>query len=181
MSKSIGERMKELRTEQGLTLAELSEMTNLSISYLSQIERDKTIPSLPSLDTIAKIFNTGLRYFFESETEDVCVVRSNKGQTAPQPESQPLTPQDWNPRITVKLITSQPGISSDLLEQFTAEEIVLILSGELTISVGDERYDLSTGDSIHYDAMQPHSWKNESVEVCTFLWSRAFSISEHQL
>ena len=179
MEKSIGERMKELRTDKGLTLAELSERTNLSISYLSQIERDKTMPSLPTLVTIAKIFNTGLRYFFESEGEDGYVVRTNKGQTASPGDSQPLTPQDWNPKITVKRIIVQAGTSSEAFEQFAGEEIILILAGELTISIDDERYVLSTGDSIHFDAMQPHSWKNESAEVCAILWSRAFSISEH--
>lgn len=180
MAKSIGERMKELRTEEGLTLAELSEKTNLSISYLSQIERDKTMPSLPTLVTIAKIFNTGLRYFFESEGDDVHVVRSHKGQTISPHDSQPLTPQDWNPKITVKRIIYQPGTSSDPLEQYAGEEIILMLAGELTISIGDERFVLTTGDSIHYDALQPHFWKNESAEVCTILWNRAFPISEHQ-
>lgn len=43
-AKSIGERIKALRREQGMTLAQLGQKANLSISYLSQIERDKTTP-----------------------------------------------------------------------------------------------------------------------------------------
>ncbi len=179
MTQSIGERMKDLRTEKGLTLAELSEKTNLSISYLSQIERDKTTPSLLTLVTIAKIFNAGVRYFFESEGEDVFVVRANKGRTASSDDSESLTPQEWNPKITVKRILCQPGSSFEQDDQYAGEEIILILTGELTISIGDERFVLSAGDCIHYDALQPHSWKNESAEACAILWSRAFSISEY--
>lgn len=172
--------MKELRTEKGLTLAELSESTDLSISYLSQIERDKTMPSLPTLISIAKIFNTGLRYFFESEGEDVYVIRANKAPASSSDVPLSLSPQNWNPRITVKRILCQPGTSSQALEQYTGEEIILILDGKLTVTIDDEVYVLTAGDSIHYDALQPHSWKNESAEVCTILWNRAFSISDHQ-
>jgi transcriptional regulator with XRE-family HTH domain len=64
LTKSIGERIKALRTERRLTLAGLGEKVTLSVSYLSQIERDKTTPSLSTLMDIAKVLNVGLRYFF---------------------------------------------------------------------------------------------------------------------
>ena len=67
MADSIGERIKALRSDQGLTLARLGEKTGLSTSYLSQIERDKTTPSLVTLTAIARPLNVGVRYFFETE------------------------------------------------------------------------------------------------------------------
>ncbi|MBE2196396.1 MAG: helix-turn-helix transcriptional regulator [Anaerolinea sp.] len=49
----LHERLKELRTERQLTLKELSERSELSVSYLSDIERGRTVPTLASLETLA--------------------------------------------------------------------------------------------------------------------------------
>jgi len=49
----LNERLKELRTERELTLKELAERSELSVSYLSDIERGRTVPTLNTLETIA--------------------------------------------------------------------------------------------------------------------------------
>jgi XRE family transcriptional regulator, regulator of sulfur utilization len=51
------DRARELRSQKGLTLKDLSAVTGLSISYLSDIERGRTIPSLTTLETLSKAFN----------------------------------------------------------------------------------------------------------------------------
>ncbi len=184
MAESIGERIKEQRIEKGLTLAELGEKTNLSISYLSQIERDKTLPSLVTLAEIAKALDTGMRYFFEAEKELVLVVRSDKRadlNPLDQPVSHyPLMPQDGVAKITVHKIIIQSHAGYEEISPCKGEEVIFVLKGELSITVGDMDYILQEGDSVHYDAVQPHSWKNNLDEVCVILWSRALSISEPQ-
>ncbi len=52
----LGDRIRELRKSQGETLKTTSEGTNLSVSYLSDIERGRTNPSLQTLETLAKHF-----------------------------------------------------------------------------------------------------------------------------
>jgi transcriptional regulator with XRE-family HTH domain len=49
----LHERLKELRNERQLTLKELAERTELSVSYLSDIERGRTVPTLATLETLA--------------------------------------------------------------------------------------------------------------------------------
>jgi len=49
----LQDRLKEARTAQDLTLKELAEHTGLSVSYLSDIERGRTNPSLSTLETLA--------------------------------------------------------------------------------------------------------------------------------
>lgn len=51
----IGERVKNLRKVKGLTQQELAEKTNLSQSYISAIEQEAKIPTLYTLDQIAKV------------------------------------------------------------------------------------------------------------------------------
>jgi transcriptional regulator with XRE-family HTH domain len=177
--KSIGERIKSLRTEQGMTLAGLGEKVNLSVSYLSQIERDKTTPSLSTLMDIAKVLNVGLRHFFETEAEAAYVVRADKGQDGLAPDSPiahlRLTPELGSSRIEAYRVILQPHASSEQLDLFSGEEFGFVLTGELTIGVGDEQFVLAAGDSIHYDAFQPHGWSNAGDEPCVVIWGRAAS------
>jgi transcriptional regulator with XRE-family HTH domain len=85
MSESVGKRIKALRVEQGLTLARLSQKANISTSYLSQIERDRTTPSLNTLMGIARAFNVGLRYFFETDDEVARIVRARDDLDGDEP------------------------------------------------------------------------------------------------
>jgi transcriptional regulator with XRE-family HTH domain len=184
LAETIGERIKTLRTGKGMTLAELGEKANLSTSYLSQIERDKTSPSLTTLETIAKSLNVGLRSLFETDDEGAFVLRARKETNTPTHRDpvvrQALMPQIGNPEIEVYRITFHPRSAPEQIEQFTGEEIIYVLDGELTISIGDERFVLTAGDSIHYDALLFHSWKNESSDFCTIIWGRARSLSDYQ-
>jgi transcriptional regulator with XRE-family HTH domain len=184
LDESIGERIKTLRTGQGMTLAELGEKANLSTSYLSQIERDKTSPSLTTLETIAKSLNTGLRALFETDDEGAFVLRARKETNTPTHRDsvgrQPLMPQIGNPEIEVYRITFNPRSAPEQIEQFAGEEIIYVLNGELTISVGDEQFFLTASDSIHYDAQLSHSWQNKSNDFCTIIWGRARALPDYQ-
>jgi len=184
LAESIGERIKTLRTGQGMTLAELGEKANLSTSYLSQIERNKTSPSLTTLETIAKSLNIGLRAIFETDDEVAFVLRASKGTNAPTHSDpvvrQPLMPQIGNPEIEVYRITFHPRAAPEQIEQFGGEEIIYVLDGELTISIGDEQFILAAGDSIHYDALLIHNWRNESNDCCTIIWGRARALPDYQ-
>jgi len=52
----LGDRIRELRNDKGDTLRKVSESTGLSVSYLSDIERGRTNPSLQTLETLARHF-----------------------------------------------------------------------------------------------------------------------------
>ena len=58
--KSIGERIKEARKAAGLTQVELAKKTELSRSYIGDIEKDRYNPSVSTLQLIATATNTPL-------------------------------------------------------------------------------------------------------------------------
>ena len=185
MAESIGTRIKALRNQQGLTLAELGARSGLSTSYLSQIERDRTAPSLPTLTEIAKALDVGLRHFFEIETRAAWIVRAehndrgdhgSDGPDLASPAStQYLTPDGLGGRLTVRRLSLRPHAPAETSATFQGEEMVFVMAGELRLAVGDEIVRLAAGDSIHYDAMQAHSWSNEGDKPCTIIVSRAVS------
>jgi transcriptional regulator with XRE-family HTH domain len=53
----LEERVRELRLSGGLTLKDLAAQSGLSISYLSDIERGRTTPSINTIESLAKAFN----------------------------------------------------------------------------------------------------------------------------
>jgi DNA-binding NtrC family response regulator len=61
----IGRKVRGLRNEKRLTIKELAERANLSISLISQIERAESAGSISTLNKIAIALNTELREFFE--------------------------------------------------------------------------------------------------------------------
>mgnify|MGYP001605049467 FL=1 len=63
----IGYRIKDLRTQQRVTLKELAKGTGLTASFLSQLERNLASPSVASLEKIAGALNTKVSNFFEKE------------------------------------------------------------------------------------------------------------------
>ncbi|AFS79813.1 putative HTH transcriptional regulator, lambda repressor-like, DNA-binding protein [Gottschalkia acidurici 9a] len=68
----IGKRIKELRVDYGLSLKQLSERIDISISFLSDIENNRSNPSLDRLKDIAKGLNTTVSYLIgESENSFV--------------------------------------------------------------------------------------------------------------
>ncbi len=186
MVKSIGERIKSLRNERNMTLAELSQKTNLSPSYLSQLERDKTTPSISSLVEIANAMDVNVRYFFEEEksTELAFVTRKSLApfQDIDYSTSQelPLTPVDEPSRLRVWQYNLPKGASLtvDALEE--GENFCIVLSGEVALEIGDEKIILGEGDSAAFAATQSHTLTNESGELSVILYAYAAMRPTHK-
>ncbi len=64
---SVGKRIKKVRTEKDLTLREISKKIDISISFLSDIENERSNPSLERLKDIAKALDTPVSYFLEEQ------------------------------------------------------------------------------------------------------------------
>lgn len=80
--KSIGERIKEARKSAGLTQLELAKKTELSRSYIGDIEKDRYNPSVSTLQLIATATNTPLEDLLPST------------KPVPPTDLPPLTPKD---------------------------------------------------------------------------------------
>ncbi len=78
---AIGREVRAFRKRQGITVAELSSMTNLSIGMLSKIENGNTSPSLTTLQTLANALSVPLTSFFRQyeEFREAVHTKSGKG------------------------------------------------------------------------------------------------------
>ncbi len=171
---SIGQKMKDLRKEQNLTLAEVAAVANVSISHLSQIERNKTTPSLMSVASIAEALNISVRELFESPDPQVYLQRTNY-RVSVEAESQllhatTLTAGTGSWQLQVTRLVLQPGFRGLELPEFTGEALGFVLDGVLGIELDDEIYELQTGDSIHFDASVRTTINCQGEHPCIILW-----------
>ena len=178
-AESLGRRLKALRTEQGMTLAQLGDMVGLSASYLSQIERNKAKPSLAALSSVAEALGVEMRSFFEHPAPVWEVVRKGRGDEF----------GDGSTKITFEILSSEavkgmfepyrvicwPDMEIDA-GPHSGEEFAFILEAQLEVGVGEEVFTLREGDSIHYQGGQPHMWRNASGRECTLIWAFSPSI-----
>lgn len=68
MELMIGGKLKQLRLDKKLSIAELSRLSDVSTGLISQIERDLVVPSVTSLWRLAKALDTNINYFFLRRT-----------------------------------------------------------------------------------------------------------------
>jgi transcriptional regulator with XRE-family HTH domain len=67
---SLGNRIRQTRHRAGLSQKEVARKSGLTISFLSQVERDITTPSLKSLRNIALAIGAKMSYLLDEDTAD---------------------------------------------------------------------------------------------------------------
>jgi transcriptional regulator with XRE-family HTH domain len=151
----LGNRIRARRQELGLSLRELAERVGLTASFLSQIERDLTSPSIESLRKISDALEVPIFHFLVEPDGRCPVVRRNARVTLTLPNSdltyELLTP-DLNRQMEAFLVERQPGQEKATfpLRQQT-EEFIYVLQGQLEIQLGEEVYRLGPGDTVYFE------------------------------
>ena len=174
MLKNIGERIRETRKAQNLTLQDVSKMSGLTTSLLSQIENSKANPSITTLLTIAKILNTPLGSLFDlAEETDNPVIRKNDrpvAKTANGIVYYLLTPHLEEKTIEVLYSEFEPGADTGDSITHRGIECGFVVEGKLEIQVEESIYILNAGDTINIESSRPHRIRNASENKTSALW-----------
>lgn len=172
---SIGRKIQGLRKARGLTLQQIADRADCSAAYISQIENDKASPSIATLKKIAAALNVRIVDFFTEEdldepvvlTEDQWPQVSLEGWRADIKQMvRSMFQKHMQPFYTV----IEPGGGSREAYSHSGQEFGLVLSGEMTLTVGDEVYLVKANSSFYYSSLSPHSWINEGDEPCRVVW-----------
>lgn len=170
----IGSKIKRTREEHGLTLREVSEMTGLSVGFLSQVERNIADASVSSLKKIATAFNIKMKDFFETTERNTNLVRKNERNKIFIGNSKAvyelLAPNVVNRSMEPIYKTLKPGVSSGFVDGHVGEEFLLMLQGKLQVQVGSEISVVEAGDSLYFNANLAHCYKNIGDEDVICVW-----------
>jgi transcriptional regulator with XRE-family HTH domain len=170
MSKiKIGEKIKDIRENKGLSLQDLSKLTGFSSAILSQIENHLESPSLGTLLKIARALEVDLGIFFGVESkspyyitkkgEGVNVARfaSKDGITRYGYKYSSLGIGKKNRKLEPFIVELEPEtLKNEKTYAHDGEEFIYVLEGEVEITIGEHKEILKPGDSIYYDSTMPH-------------------------
>lgn len=169
---TLGAQLKAAREKKNYTLKQLAERSDLSIGFISQVERGQTDPSLSSLKNLAAALDIKLRDLFDQESETHEIVRRDQGDVL---EVSPGVHFEALASTLVKTMepvikTIAPGKESGIVKPHPGEEFVWVINGSIQIRLEDRYYTLNQGDSLYFIANQIHAWKNISESECKILW-----------
>jgi transcriptional regulator with XRE-family HTH domain len=160
----LGKKIRSLRFRRGLTVQQLAEASGLSKGFISQVENDRTSPSLATLRDLARALDTSVAFLVVEEDQTPYVVRESDrprfhfGSGASRVEILSAQPKR---NIEVLMAELAPGVST-IGERHShhGEECVVCLGGQVTVTCGEHTLVLEAGDSCHYDGRAPHSIEN---------------------
>ncbi|MBO9578354.1 MAG: helix-turn-helix domain-containing protein [Microbacteriaceae bacterium] len=187
---SIGARLRDARTERGLSLRSVAQALGVSASLVSQVETGKTQPSVSTLYAIANHLGVSLDELLGIAPTGVRPAPAMFGHIGvPLPNVQrgqdnPVIEMEngvrWE-RLAVGsggpadalLVTYEPGASSSVegkLMRHAGVEHAYMLEGELTLQLDFDTYTLRPGDSLQFESVRPHMFSNKGDRVAKGIW-----------
>jgi len=169
---STGQRFRRLRVKRGLSLAEVARATDVSVGFLSALERGQMRSSIATLQRIARFYKTNILSMFETNGNAQLLVRPSQRkilETSPKVRMELLA---WgNTAMEPHLFRIKPGGNSGESYTHEGEEFLHVLRGEFEIWLQNHgRYRLKSGDSLYFESSTPHRWRNPGRGEAWILW-----------
>ncbi len=161
----VGQRLRVLRNERGLSIRALAEKSRLNVNTLSLIENGKTSPSVATLQQLAFALETPIAAFFENGTpkNKIAYHKANQRRKAAFAHG---TLEDLGAGMISRgaepfLVMLEPHADSGpALIVHTGREFVFCLEGQLAYTIENQEFLLEPGDSLLFEAHLPHRWQN---------------------
>ena len=174
MPVALGQRIRKRRLQMAMTLQALSRACGVSVSYLSQVERDNAVPTLGTLAEIAAALDVGIDHFIATPRQVDSVTRAEERRRFSVAGNSVVYERigaDFAAHeLSCFLLNVPPSYRSETVRH-SGEEIVFVLEGEILQMVDGQSFLLRAGDSMHYLGQQPHSYSNPGDAPALMLWT----------
>ncbi len=172
-------RLGPLRLAVGLSIEELAAKADISTGLLSQLERGIGNPSFNTMAKLAYALGVPIGTFFNGVQPADPVVRKHARKKlahasfangTPAPVYELLTP-DLQRKLEVIWVELPPGQSNEEAPfVHDTEECGVLLSGTLEVHLGDQVHTLNAGDSIAFNGLVPHWYRNPGKVPAVSIW-----------
>ena len=163
---AIGERIKVLREEKGLSLDELSKLTGFDVELLSNIETGKVQPQLGTIIKLSKALDSAFSrlisgvgdklYSITRKHEQKVVSRSTTQKGKKQVYIYKSLAPEVKGRHMEALVVQLEENPDQEMSVHAGEEFIYVLDGTAVLKIGQDCYDLEPGDSAYYLSTTPH-------------------------
>lgn len=179
LDRTIGQNVKRIRTQRGLSMDQVAELTGVSKSMIARIESGA---STPTVTTLWKICN-GLKVSFSTMLDDsteLDVVVNKKSLKAPTindaHDLYAIIPFDVNNKFELYEMILHPNMSHSTGQHIGVnEEVVFVQEGELIIVIDGSERRLSEGDVYRFKPDAYHTYRNEGVMAASFIVTLIYS------
>ncbi|MFP4284226.1 MAG: helix-turn-helix domain-containing protein [Desulfovermiculus sp.] len=168
----VGEKIRHMRSNKGLSLQQLAEKTGLSKPLISQIENEQVSPPISTLLKIANSLDTDISFFFQDQVREVktAVVRSTERVISPRRRVQGKARLGYTYEALAAtkpfksmepfLVTFEVKDPEEVIKfSHEGEEFAFVLEGQLEFSSEAETIVLNPGDSLYFDSDQLHGFR----------------------
>ncbi|MGS0742835.1 helix-turn-helix domain-containing protein [Glaciimonas sp. GG7] len=156
----LGKTIRARRHAVQKTLVQIATETGLTAGFISQVERDQTIPSITSLVVIAKALGVPIGDLItqpeQAQPDSYHDQRQAYSVASGPVRYERLSTVFPGSRVHSVKFTMPSGYKSEMVSH-EGDEMVFVLSGQVEYIVGQKQYLLSVGDSLHFDANIPHT------------------------
>jgi len=168
---AIGTHLRQLRAKRKLSLAQVAQAVNLSVGFLSALERSQMSGSVGTLRKLARFYKTNILDFFDANGANARQVRPTQRKVLQAGPGVRMELLAWgNTVMEPHLFRVAPEAGSGDSYAHEGEEFLYVLRGELTITLEKEEYRLKAGDSFYFESATPHRWKNPGRAETCLLW-----------
>jgi transcriptional regulator with XRE-family HTH domain len=164
----VGENLRRLRSQRGLSLEKLAQQSGVSRAMLGQIELGQSAPTINVLWKIA----SGLGVTFSAlltaqQRSGALVLRSQSARLLTSSDrkftSRALFPVNEPRRVEFyELRLSPGGVEHAEAHAAGTTENLVVAAGAVDIEVGGQRHSLDEGDAIMFEADEPHVYRNRA-------------------
>ena len=171
----IGNKIRRLRVQRGLTQSELADRCELSKGFISLLERDLTSPSLDTLADILESLGTDLTSFFAMNATEKIVFGEDdifvkEDEELLKGSVRWLVPSAQKNRMEPILVEIGPGGETDEDDPHEGEEFGYVLAGSLKIVIGDRTERVRKDESLYFLPNAPHKLVNAGKTACKVIW-----------
>jgi transcriptional regulator with XRE-family HTH domain len=171
---NIGQKIKEMRNQKGLTQEELADRAELSKGFISQLERDLTSPSIATLVDILQCLGTNLEEFFSNTTLEQVVFKKTdyfeKYDTDLKNLVKWIIPNAQKNIMEPIHLTLDPGGSTYPDNPHEGEEFGYVISGSISLHIGNRSIKAKKGESFYFTANKQHYITASYKTGATLLW-----------
>ncbi|MBE5807995.1 MAG: cupin domain-containing protein [Clostridiales bacterium] len=171
----IGNRLRRMRLQRGLTQEELADRCELSKGFISQLERNLTTTTVATLLDILESLGTDAKSFFSEEENEKLVFGEEDIFVKEDPEGLRgtkswLVPSAQKNRMEPILVELGPGGATDEDDPHEGEEFGYVLSGAIRLVLGEQSARVRKGESFYFKPNAPHCLQNPGKTPAKILW-----------
>ncbi|AIQ49281.1 DNA-binding protein [Paenibacillus sp. FSL R7-0273] len=169
----IGSTIRAIRKRKNITIAQICELTGLSQGFMSQVETNKTSPSISTLENIAQALKVPLAYLLLKKEDRMHIVRKDERTiTTSGPANLKVEHLSSTQNVRMSIVEIPPGaMTGEAPHAHEGQEVHVVIKGRIYAEQGEDGAEFTEGDSFSWNACTPHLVKNIGEDTAIVLIS----------